>query len=177
MRVAGKDIHAVEETLSLPVGRLAALYTEHVGRAVGLATLLTGDRHLAEDIGHDAFLKVAGRFGDLRDPGAFGAYLRRTVVNLCRARMRRLGRERDALRRHMPNDALDPDRTAEDRDQLWPAICRLPYRQRAVVVLRYWDDLSESQIAEAMRCSRRAVNALLSRAMASLRSEVGRDEE
>jgi RNA polymerase sigma-70 factor (sigma-E family) len=157
----------------MPISRLAALYEEHVGRAVGLATLLTGDRHVAEDIGHDAFLKVAGRFGDLRDPQAFGAYLRRTVVNMCRARARRQGRERDALDREVRIEVVDPDRTAEDRDQLWPAIRRLPYRQRAAVVLRYWEDLSEAQIAATMRCSPRAVNALLSRAMAMLRTEVG----
>ncbi len=164
-----------EETLSVPVGRLAALYEEHVGRAVGLATLLTGDRYVAEDIGHDAFLKVAGRFGDLRDPGAFGAYLRRTVVNMCRARTRRLGRERTALDRQVPHEAVDLDSRAEDRDELWPAIRRLPYRQRAALVLRYWEDLSEAQIAQAMRCSPRAVNALLSRAMATLRGEIRRD--
>jgi RNA polymerase sigma factor (sigma-70 family) len=167
----------MEETLSMPVGRLAALYQEHVGRAVSLAALLTGDRYLAEDIGHDAFLKVAGRFGELRDPRAFGAYLRRTVVNMCRARARRLGRERRALDRQVRGEAADPDRTAEDRDELWPAIQGLPYRQRVAVVLRYWDDLSEAQIAETMRCSPRAVNALLSRAMATLRTHVGRDGE
>jgi RNA polymerase sigma-70 factor (sigma-E family) len=159
----------------MPITRLAALYEEHVGRAVGLATLLTGDRHLAEDIGHDAFLRVAGRFGELRDPQAFGSYLRRTVVNMCRARARRLGRERTALDRQARDEAVDPDRTAEHRDELWPAIRSLPYRQRAAVVLRYWEDLSEAQIASTMRCSPRAVNALLSRAMATLRSQIGRD--
>lgn len=167
----------VEETLSVPVGRLAALYEEHVGRAVGLAALLTGDPHLAEDIGHDAFLKVAGRFGDLRDPRAFGAYLRRTVVNMCRARARRQGRERDALDRQVRTGAVDPDRTAEARDELWPAIRRLPYRQRVALVLRYWEDLSEAQIASTMRSSPRAVNALLSRAKATLRTQIWRDTE
>ena len=53
---------------SLSRTRLAGLYEEDVGRAVALATLLTGDRYVAEDIAHDAFLRVAGRFGDLRDP-------------------------------------------------------------------------------------------------------------
>ena len=160
----------------MPAGRLSSLYAEHVGRAVALATLLTGDRYLAEDIGHDAFLKVAGRFGDLRDPQAFGAYLRRTVLNMCRARGRRLGRERAALAQRTAEEIVHPDRTAEHRDELWPAIRRLPHRQRAALVLRYWEDLSEEQIAATMRCSRRAVNALLSRAMAALRLEVGRDE-
>ncbi len=63
---------ALEGMTSMPASSLAGLYETHVGRAVALATLLTGDRAIAEDIAHDAFLRVAGRFRDLRDPGAFG---------------------------------------------------------------------------------------------------------
>ena len=92
MGVEGAE--TLEGVASMPTSRLAGLYEEHVGRAVALATLLTGDRYIAEDIAHDAFLRVAGRFGELRYPAAFGAYLRTTVVNLCRARVRRLERER-----------------------------------------------------------------------------------
>ena len=69
----------------------------------------------------------------------------------------------------------DPESNGEP--ELWNAVRSLPPRQRAAVVLRYWDDLSESQIAGALRCSPRAANALLSRAMATLRSEVGREAE
>jgi RNA polymerase sigma factor (sigma-70 family) len=165
-----------EGVASVPTSRLAALYEQHVGRAVALATLLTGDRQVAEDIAHDAFLRAAGRFRDLRDPRAFGPYLRTTVVNLCRGRVRRLERERRFLHRHAQQEAVDPDHSAEDRDQLWSAIGRLPYRQRAAVVLRYWDDLSEAQIGEVLKCSPRAVNALLSRARDALRDGIGRSE-
>ena len=173
MRVAGAErAGALESVASVPSSRLATLYEQHVGRAVALATLLTGDRHIAEDIAHDAFLRVAGRFRDLRDPGAFGSYLRTTVVNLCHARARRLERERSFLRRRPERDAVEPDTSADDRDELWSAVRRLPYRQRAVVVLRYWDDLSEAQIGEVLRCSPRAVNALLSRARATLRDSI-----
>lgn len=65
--------------------RLATLYERHVPRAVALARLLTDDDHLAEDVAHDAFIRVAGRFADLRRPDAFEAYLRKAVVNRCRA--------------------------------------------------------------------------------------------
>jgi RNA polymerase sigma factor (sigma-70 family) len=156
--------------------RLAALYEEHVGRAVALAGLLTGDRATGEDIAHDAFLRVAGRFGDLRDPSAFGPYLRKTIVNLCYGRARRIERERRFLPRHAEPEAIEPDTSADDRDQLWSAIGRLPYRQRAVLVLRYWEDLSEAQIGDVLRCSPRAVNSLLSRAKATLRDVIGRSE-
>lgn len=165
-----------EGVASVPSSRLAALYEEHVGRAVALATLLTGDRPAAEDIAHDAFLRAAGRFRDLRDPRAFGPYIRTTVVNLCRARVRRLERERRFLHRQAEPEAVEPDHSADDRGQLWSAIRRLPYRQRAALVLRYWEDLSEAQIGEVLRCSPRAVNSLLSRALDTLRNGIGRSE-
>ena len=158
---------------ALSASRLARLYEEHVGRAVGLATLLTGDRAIAEDIAHDAFLRVAGRFHDLRDPAAFGPYLRTTVVNMCRARGRRLERERAAMHTSTGPEAVQADESPEDRDQLWGLIKRLPYRQRAALVLKYWEDLTEAQIGQILRCSPRAVNALLSRAKKTLRDDIG----
>jgi RNA polymerase sigma factor (sigma-70 family) len=164
------------EGATASASRLAALYEEHVGRAVALAGLLTGDRAAGEDIAHDAFLRVAGRFGDLRDAGAFGPYLRKTVVNLCHGRARRIEREWRFLPRHADPEAIEPDTSADDRDQLWSVIRRLPYRQRAVLVLRYWEDLSEAQIGDVLRCSPRAVNSLLSRAKATLRDVIGRSE-
>jgi RNA polymerase sigma factor (sigma-70 family) len=168
---------AMESVTSLPTSRLAGLYEQHVGRAIALATLLTGDRHVAEDIAHDAFLRVAGRFRDLRNPRSFGPYLHTTVVNLCHSRARRLERERTILRRQPDAETIQPDTSAEDRDELWSVMKGLPYRQRTALVLRYWDDLSEGQIAQLMRCSPRAVNALLSRAKENLRNGIGRSED
>jgi RNA polymerase sigma factor (sigma-70 family) len=162
----------LEETVSAAAPFLAALYEEHVGRATALATLLTGDESVAEDIAHDAFLRAAGRFRHLREPEAFGAYLRRTVVNACRARARRARRERLFLQRAWRIRGIEPDTSADDRDELLPLIKALPYRQRTALVLRYWDDLSEAQIADILRTSPRAVNALLSRAMGTLRSGI-----
>jgi RNA polymerase sigma factor (sigma-70 family) len=68
-----------------------------------------------------------------------------------------------------------PSRT-EDQDVLWRALGELPHRQRTAVVLRYYEDLSEEQTADAMRCSPRAVNALVSRAMAALRQRIQKEE-
>jgi RNA polymerase sigma factor (sigma-70 family) len=167
---------ALGDVAAIPASRLARLYEEHVGRAVGLATLLTGDRAIAEDIAHDAFLRVAGRFHDLRDPAAFGPYLRTTVVNMCRARGRRLARERAWLHNSTRPEAVEADQSAEDRDQLWGFIRQLPYRQRAALVLKYWEDQSEAQIGQILRCSPRAVNALLSRAKTTLRNDIGGNE-
>ena len=126
--------------------------------------------HLAQDIAHDAFIRVAGRFGHLREDGAFDSYLRRAVVNGCRSHFRRLRVERNGLRRiGVAREAVEVD-GLEERDALWTVIQALPFRQRAAVVLRFYEDLSEAQTGEVLRCSPRAVNSLISRAMATLRS-------
>src|SRR5712691_13127442 len=80
-------------------GRLGELFQQHGDGAVRLAYLLTGDRALAEDLVQDAFVKLAGRLVHLRDPGAFDAYLRRTVVNLANSHHRRKRVERAYLLR------------------------------------------------------------------------------
>lgn len=159
-------------------GRLADLYERHVGRAVGLARVLTGDPQVAEDVAHDAFVRVAGRLAHLRHPDAFDAYLRRTVVNLCHARWRRLRLERDWERHQVPREDPAPAPAPYDsheRDAVWRAIERLPYRQRAAVVLRYYEDLEVGSVADMLGCSTRAARSLLARAMASLRGTLSEE--
>lgn len=167
---------ATERTLTeggLGAARLAELYERHVGRAVGLARVLTGDPDLAEDLAHEAFLRVAGRFGHLRGEGAFEAYLRRTVVNLCRARFRRLRVERAWLRRQPTTEGeVAPVYDPDHRDAVWRALGHLPYRQRAAIVLRYYEDLSVAGTADVLGCSTRAASSLLARALSTLRELV-----
>src|SRR5919197_6452231 len=117
---------------------LARLYETHVPGAVSLASLLICDHHAAEDLAHEAFLRAAGRFTHLRNPDAFGAYLFRTVVNLCRARARSRRREALGVNAKEPQ-APDASRAFVQRDLVWTAIARLPFRQRAAVVLRYYE--------------------------------------
>ena len=97
-------------------------------------------------------------------------------MNLCRARFRRFRVERDYIRRAIPPVVAVPDHEPEERDALWSAIRRLPHRQRVAVVLRYYEDLSEEQTSDVLRCSTRAVNSLVSRALAQLRADVLREE-
>jgi RNA polymerase sigma-70 factor (sigma-E family) len=153
-----------------PAGRLAELYRRYSGDAIRLAYLLTGDRALAEDLVQDAFVKLAGRFADLRDPTRFEPYLRKTVVNLARMHFRRRRVERDYLDRA----AREPVRHAELPDvsayeEMKQALLALPYRQRAAIVLRYYQDLSDQQIADFLRCRPGTVKSLLSRGVAALR--------
>jgi len=154
--------------------RLEDLYAAHGPEAVRLAFLLTGDRDLAEDLAQDAFVRVARRFGDLRGPEAFGPYLRKTVVNLCKGHWRRRKVERSYLARATASSAAStelPDIGL--RDALWGQVQALPHRQRAAIVLRFYEDLSEQQTADLLDCSPGAARALVARAMETLRANVG----
>jgi RNA polymerase sigma-70 factor (sigma-E family) len=158
--------------VTLPRGRAAELYQRHCSDAIRLAYLLIGDRHLAEDLTQDAFVRLFGRFHDLRKPDAFGFYLRRTVVNLSRDHFRRLQRERAHLRGQHAQVEQDQSSRIEARDQLLEALQHLPPRQRAAVVLRYCEGLSEHETAELLQTSTGAVNSLVSRGLAALRERM-----
>src|SRR6184192_809214 len=89
----------VDRDRDVDAGSLGELYLRHADDAVRLAYLLTGDRDLAEDLVQDAFVRLAVRLVHLRDPDAFHAYLRRTVVNLSHSHFRRKKVERAYLER------------------------------------------------------------------------------
>lgn len=156
---------------------LAVLYEQHVGRATALAPLLTGDEHVAEDLAQEAFIRTAGRLAHLRQPDAFPAYLRRTVVNLCHARFRRQRVEHDWLRRQDRRElASDPPFDPDERTIVWNTIESLPWRQRAAIVLRYYEDLPHSEIAELLGCSVKATESLISRAITTLRDAMTQED-
>ncbi len=117
---------------------------------------------LAEDLTHDAFVRAVGRLAHMRDPGAFGAYLRRAVVNEARMHFRRRGVEVHDI---------------ETRDVLRQALLSLPIRQRMAVVLRFYEDLSDGQTAEIMRCRPGTVRSLVSRGLATLRTATAKGDE
>ena len=155
------------------LGPLAKLYQEHFAAASRLAYLLTGDADLAEDLVQDAFVKLIRRFADLRNPRSFDAYLRRTIVTLSYGSFRRRRIERAHLARaaglaDRTSDAL-PD--VEGRDQLWSQLQRIAPRQRAALVLRYYEDLSEQQTADILDCSLRTVRSLVARGMQAMRAQ------
>lgn len=153
--------------------RLAKLYGDHSASAFRLAYLLTGDADLAEDLVQDAFVKLIGRFADLRGPGSFDAYLRRTIVNLSYGsfRHRRVERAYLARTRGLASRAADGLPDVEGRDQLWAQLQRIAPRQRAALVLRYYDDLSEQQTADVLDCSIRTVKSLVTRGMQAMRGQ------
>ncbi|HXJ66137.1 MAG TPA: SigE family RNA polymerase sigma factor [Actinomycetota bacterium] len=159
-------------TVRIEGGVLAEMYARYAPEALRLAYLLTGDATLAEDLAHDAFVRVAGRLLHLRDPAGFQAYLRTTILNLARSHFRRRAVERKfAERQSGPRPVAPAD--LSDRDEMRTALLTLPVRQRTAIVLRYYEDLSEEQTARVMRCRPQAVKSLVSRAMTSLRRSIG----
>ena len=121
--------------------------------------------------------RLSGRFRPLRAPEAFDTYLRRTIVNLFTSRLRRLRLERAELQRRAADLRPvhdDPDPTV--RDDLWSTVRLLPERQRAAIVLRFYEDLSERETAEVLRCSPAAAKGLVARAMETLRDTIRKDE-
>ena len=152
----------------------SALYETHAPAAMRLAYLLTGERELAEDLVQDAFVKVLGRFGELRRPDDFAAYLRRTIVNLSHSTFRHRRLERDYLLRERQQVTRSPmswDPELVEQDELWQRLQLLAPRQRTALVLRYYLDLSERETAEVLGCSIRSAKSLVSRGLGTLRDQ------
>jgi RNA polymerase sigma-70 factor (sigma-E family) len=137
--------------------------SEHAD-AVRLAHLLTGSPTAAEDIVHDAFTRLHDRLPHLDRPAA---YLRVTIVNLCRRWHRHRHREMAAS---SPN--VEPATVTSDARELLDVLDALPYRLKAVLVLRYWADLSEADIADALGCRPGTVKTWAARGLARLRKEL-----
>ncbi len=154
-------------------GSLEELYRRHVDDALALAFLLTADRALAEDLVQDAFVKVLGRFHDLRNRDSFWWYLRRTIVNLANSHFRRRRVERAWLERQRPDPSAPAGPDLEERDRLLAALMTLRPEQRSAVVLRYLEDLSEADVAQALGRPVGTVKSMVSRGMERLRKELG----
>lgn len=140
-------------------------YVREYTAAVRLARLLSGSTIAAEDLAQEAFTTVYRQAGVIANPPA---YLRVAIVNLCRNWCRGRGREAMRMVRIGPPTA-SLSAPARELDDLMTA---LPYRQRAVLVMRYWLDLSEAEIAEALGCRAGTVKSIHSRATARLRKEL-----
>jgi RNA polymerase sigma-70 factor (sigma-E family) len=149
------------------------LFVMHHRRLVGLASLLVDDRRTAEDVVQEAFTGLYRRWHKLRDPDAAVAFLNRSVVNAGRDTLRRKRRAGAAALRLVPRseELASAEQAVVDHaehDQLWAAVVELPMRQRQVLVLRYYLDQSEAEIAETLGVSRGSVKKHASRGIAAL---------
>lgn len=149
---------------------LADLYAGHYARLVRLGVLLLRDQGLAEDVVQDAFVAVHRRWARI-DHGKAPAYLSTSVVNGARSALR----HRTVVARHRPEplaDAAPADVSViatERRTSVLDALAALPTRQREVLVLRYYLDFSEREIATTLGISQGAVKSHASRGTAALR--------
>lgn len=147
-----------------------SLYRAHAVSLVRVAMLLVGDQPSAEDVVQDAFLQLYRGLPRLRDRDKALPYLRASVVNGSRSMLR--ARRRALLRRTQHQPAVWSAEAAalegEDRRAVLSAVARLPRRSREVLALRYYLDLPDHEIAEALGISRGTVSSTASRAMAVL---------
>lgn len=156
---------------------LTALYSEHYRSLVRLAALLVRDVATAEEVVQDAFVAMHGGWRRLRNSDKALSYLRQSVVN----RSRSVLRHRVVVDRNAPKPAPDEPSaehgafTLLERSAVVAALRTLPPRQREALVLRYYGDLSEAQIAAAMGISKGAVKSHTARAMVALRSVLERE--
>lgn len=152
--------------------RLGELYSSHAARSLRLAYLMTGDRDAAEDVVQDAFVRIFARFKDRKEPANLEAYLRRAIINLTHDRHRRLRSSRAFIARERNAGAMHtPD--VESQLILRTRLRRLPHRQRAALVLRYYEDLSENEVAEILHCSVGALKKLVQRGLRHMRAQEG----
>jgi RNA polymerase sigma-70 factor (sigma-E family) len=131
-----------------------------------VATLLVGDRYRAEELLQDSLVKLYPRWRRVSRGGNPDAYLRRMLVNGRISRWRRRRREQLVA---VPPDRAAPPSNVEAADELRQALRALPPRQRAVIVLRHYADLSERDVAEALGCSVGTVKSQNARALKRLR--------
>jgi RNA polymerase sigma-70 factor (sigma-E family) len=170
------ELAAVPDVIDSDGGEdFAAFATSRWPGLVRLAFGLTGDRWLAEDIAQTTLARAYVAWRRVSRADDPDAYLRRILVNTSHRRFRR---------RRVTEQPGDPPETpiegpadlVGERAVLLGALHQLPPRQRAVIVLRYWEDLTDAQIAAALGCSPGTVRSQLARALAKLRVTLAEDE-
>jgi RNA polymerase sigma-70 factor (sigma-E family) len=154
------------------------LFAAHYRQLVRLAALLLGETGIAEEVVQDAYVRLHQHWWRLREPDRALGYLRTSVVNGARSALRHRGvAQRYAAGLRPPADMPSAEMQVLDSVEnatLLHALRRLPARQRETLVLRYYADLSEAEIAEAMGISRGAVKSHAARGIAALRQTVER---
>ncbi|MDK9498837.1 SigE family RNA polymerase sigma factor [Streptomyces katrae] len=153
------------------VDHLTETYQAHYRSLLGLAALLLDDTASCEDVVQEAFIRVHSARNRVRDRDKTLAYLRQTVVNLSRSALRRRILGLKLLSKPMPDMASAEEGAYDqlERDDLIRAMRGLQRRQREVLVLRYFADMTEVQVAETLGISLGSVKAYGSRGIAALR--------
>jgi RNA polymerase sigma-70 factor (sigma-E family) len=156
---------------------VTALYRVHAVGLIRLAVVMLGDRHAAEDIVQDAFCGLFRRWQDLEDPAKALGYVRAATLNGCRSALRtRIRSERRLLLPAVaPESAESAALVGEEHREVLAALRKLPDRQREALVLKFYLDLTQPQIAALMGISQGTVKSTTSRALAALGRQLRED--
>ncbi|MFE9475999.1 SigE family RNA polymerase sigma factor [Streptomyces griseofuscus] len=170
-RDGADDTATTEAVTGTTVDHLTETYRAHYRSLLGLAALLLDDTASCEDVVQEAFIRVHSARKRVRDPQKTLAYLRQTVVNLSRSTLRRRILGLKLLAKPMPDMASAEEGAYDqlERRDLIKAMKGLQRRQREVLVLRYFADMTEAQVAETLGISLGSVKAYGSRGIAALR--------
>ena len=141
-----------------------------------LALLLTGDEHSAQDLVQTSLAKLYLAWDRLDDRDNLDAYARRILVNEHRTAWRRPWRRREVVTDAPPDRAGPAIEYDGGREVVWEFVASLPPRQRAVIVLRYYEQLTEAEIAEVLGVSPGTVKSQASRAIAALRARLPEEQ-
>jgi RNA polymerase sigma-70 factor (sigma-E family) len=168
--------HAEVSMSSLGTGRAASRDADFsaymLARKASLlrtAYLLTGDRHSAEDLVQVSLAKLYLAWDRVKDRGSIDGYLRRIMINENNSLWRRGWKKREYATDTIPDTSMTDVYDEGTRAAVWAAVQTLPRKARAVVVLRYYEQLSEAETAEALGISIGTVKSHASRALATLR--------
>ncbi len=158
---------------------VAALYEAHAVGLIRLAVVMLGSRPAAEDVVQDAFVGLYRRWGQLAQTDRALQYVRSSVVNGCRSELRAQARNRRRPVQVVPANSASAEHDVllgEEHREVLAALRQLPERQREALVLRYFLDLAEPEIAEAMGISHGTVKSTTSRALAALARLLGENQ-
>jgi RNA polymerase sigma-70 factor (sigma-E family) len=153
-------------------GDFAAYVAARRPALVRTAYLMSGDLATAEDVVQTALARLYLAWDRVRDRGAVDAYVRRIIANETTSLWRRAWRRRELSTDRVPETAIDPAYDDGTSEALWELVNGLPPRARAVLVLRYYEQLSEAEVAEVLGVSIGTVKSQASRALATLRKRV-----
>ena len=175
--VNGANLAAVEELSSAESfdGALVDLYRKHAKELVEMLWVFLGDRAAAEDVVQESFIRLHRAWPRLDHSRPLGGYLRTTAFNLARSGLRR----RMVALRHRPapmHDVASAEAGVvlrEEQQEVAAALRRLPTRQRECIVLRYWADQTEAEIAATLGVSVNSVKTHLRRGMEALERRLG----
>lgn len=159
---------------------VAQMFAEQGASLVRLARVFCDDRDAAEDLVQEAFIRLHRSAGSIRDLGRAPAFLRSIVINLARDHNRRgLMSLRHRASAEPPAPPIEPDERAvhdDEVDKVLVALRTLPERQRACLVLHYYEELSIAEVAETLRISTNSVKTHCRRALAALESRLEHTE-